>query len=223
MKRIFKQKLFFAFLFFAFIIALRFTGITSYFTLEAFKAQRTVFLQTVENHYLSSVLSYIVLYICVVVSSLPLALLLSLASGFLFGALPGTLYTNIGATIGGTISFLLYRYFFKDFVQTRYARKLKKINVALQKEGTTYLLSIRLVPLVPFFIMNMLISVLPISLTTFIWTTSLGIIPGTLVYAFAGRQLATINTLQVVFTTPVLMALGGLLLLALLPFITKKR
>jgi uncharacterized membrane protein YdjX (TVP38/TMEM64 family) len=208
--------------FIALIIVLRFSGITNHITLAAVQEQRLQLMEFVDTQYAWAVFAYIVWYISVVILALPLAALSTVAGGFLFGVLPATVYANIGATIGGTIFFLLVRYAFGSVIQDRYKDKLAWVHTEMEQYGVFYLFAIRLIALIPFFIMNVLIAMTHTPVWTFIWTTALGIIPGTLVFAFAGQQLTTINSLQDVFSPTVLLAFGLLAALAVVPLFAKK-
>ncbi len=204
-------------LFIGLLIALRYSGVGEYISLESVQNQREHLILFVQSQYWLSVLTYIGLYIAIVASALPLAALCTVVGGFLFGILPSVLYTNIGATIGATIFFLMVRYAFGSSVQRHYQDKLAWFNEQMDRYGISYLIAIHFVAVIPFFIMNLLIGLTRVSLWTFIWTTSIGVLPGTFVYAFAGSQLATVHTLQDIFSFKILLAFGLLLLLALVP------
>jgi uncharacterized membrane protein YdjX (TVP38/TMEM64 family) len=178
--------------------------------------------QFVASHYHQSVFYYIIAYMTEVILVLPLSALLTLLSGFLFGVLPGALYTNVGATLGATISFLLVRYWFGHFLQKKYAPQLKAFNQAFEQKGWWYLMMTRFVFVIPFFVINILAGLTKVPLWTFIWTTSLGIIPSTLIYAYTGQQLNSIHSLHDIFTPKVLGAFGALGLFAALPAIAGK-
>lgn len=218
----FNKRIWVGILFIGLIIALRFSGIGEYITLAELQARKLQLVEFVDAQYVWAVLAYIFWYISVVVLALPLAALSTIAGGFLFGVFPATIYANIGATIGGTIFFLLVRYAFGDALQERYKEKLRWVNREMEQYGLFYLIAIRFVALIPFFIMNTLIGMTKTRLWTFIWTTALGIIPGTLVYAFAGQQLTTIDSLRDVFSPQVLLAFGLLAALAIVPLLAKK-
>jgi len=203
------------------LIGIRFIGIDKIINLERIQQDRFLLQEWVKHHYALSVGIFIGIYFLVTAVSLPLAALLTITGGFLFGVIYGTLYSNIGATAGATISFLSFRYFLRDWAQKRYANRFKRINQAIERRGGWYLVSLRLVAVMPLVVVNALASVTHIPVTTFIWATALGIIPGSLVYAFAGRQLATIESLHDIFSFPILMAFILLALLALVPALVK--
>lgn len=200
------------------LIALRFSGLHHYVTLSMFQEKRLQLIQLVEHHYIWSVLAYIIIYILIVVCAIPLAGVGTVVGGFLFGVIPGVLYANIGATVGATIFFLIVRYAFGNTLQERYQHKLSTFNERIKSYGVFYLVLFRFIIAVPFFIENLLLGLTKIPVLTFIWTTSLGILPGSVVYAFAGRQFATMTSIKDVFTLPIFIAFALLALLAIIPF-----
>lgn len=208
--------------FIALIIGIRFSGITDSITLAKIQEQRLQLMAFVDAQYGWAVFAYIAWYISIVVLALPLAALSTVAGGFLFGVVPATLYAIIGATTGGTIFFLLVRYAFGSAFQDRYANKLQSVHKEMEEHGVLYLLAIRFIALIPFFIMNVLIALTRTPVWTFIWTTAIGIIPGTVVFAFAGQQLTTIDSIRDVFSPLVLLAFGMLAALAIVPLLAKK-
>lgn len=203
-------------------IALHAAGITNYINLETLKAHRQQLLATVQNHYLPSVLLYILLYVLVTAFSLPITAPLTLVGGFLFGALNATLATNVGATLGATVTFLMFRYFFGNTIQKKYHAQLITFNANIEHYGANYLLLARLIVFIPFFLVNICAGLTNIPLATFIWTTSLGIIPGSFVYAYAGKQIGTINALSDVFSAPVIIAFSLLIALGMISILVKK-
>lgn len=199
------------------IIALHFMGVGKYINFQNFKEHREYLLNFVNNHYYLSVLLFIFIYIVTVISTLPLAGLSTVIAGFLFGVIPATIYSNIAGVIGATISFLIFRYLLGKQIQQRYAAKLENFNKNINTYGATYLLIMHVVGLIPFFVINTLSALTNISIWTFIWTTSIGIIPGTIVYAYAGRKLGSINCFKEILSLEVLSAF---LLLGLLGIIS---
>jgi len=148
--------------------------------------------------------------------------MLNLLGGFLFGALVAALYVNIGTTIGSTLSFLTFRYFLGAYVQERYKDKLVDLNAHIKKNGARYLLILQIFPVTPSFLINTLSGLTKIRLWTFVWTTSVGILPGSLVYTFAGRQLGIIESTKDILSWPMVVALILLACMAFLPLIIKK-
>lgn len=177
----------------------------------------------VENNYLKSVLLYIGVYIVVIAMNLPGAGVMTFSGGVLFGILPAMLYVNISASVGGSIAFLVTRNFFGIFVQERFGDKLKKFNQDIERYGKNYLLTMRLIPIFPFFFVNIAAGVTKVSYMTFLWTTSIGTIPGTFAYVFAGHNISNIAGGEKILSPPVIAALVIFGLMAIVPTIMSKR
>jgi len=188
-----------------------------FLSLEAVKDNRDRLLAYTAGHYPSAVLFFILVYLAVVSLSLPGAALCTLTGGFLFGAIPGALYANIGATCGAALAFLSARYLLHDWVEARFGRRLGAFQRGFAHNAFGYLVTLRLMPIFPFFVINLLSGLTKTRLGTFMAATSLGIIPGSLVYAYAGRQLGMINRLSDIASPQVLAAFALLGLLALAP------
>jgi uncharacterized membrane protein YdjX (TVP38/TMEM64 family) len=172
-------------------------------TFESIKSNRQVLKEFISRNYLLSVVLYISAYAATALF-LPGALLFSLLGGFLFGVLMATIYINVAAVIGATIAFLLARYLIGTWLQQKYDDILEKFNREVRKRGHNYLLTLRIVPLLPFFLVNFLAGLTRVSLKTFLWTTSLGMIPGSLFFTYAGKQLGSINHLDEIMTPKIL-------------------
>jgi uncharacterized membrane protein YdjX (TVP38/TMEM64 family) len=153
---------------------------------------------------------------------IPIATVLTLAGGLLFGSMSGVIFVNIGATIGAVLAFVFSRYLMKEKLQNKYAKQLKKFNHELEQNKYQYLFSLRFLPVFPFFLVNFLCGLTKLDLKTFIITTSLGIIPGSFVYTYAGSRLSTISSINDIFTKEILSAFVLLGLLTLMPVIIKK-
>ena len=193
-----------------------------YLSLEALKANRDSLLAYTEAHYTKSVVLFILLYCLQTAFSLPGAAIFTLAGGFLFGSFLGTLYTNIAATSGATLAFLAARYLLRDWVERKFGDRLGPIQEGFAKNAFSYLITLRLVPLFPFFLVNLVSGLTRVRLGTYVAATSIGIIPGSFVYANAGRQLGTINSLSEIASPRVLGAFALLGLLALVPIVYRK-
>lgn len=205
-----------------FLVLLRFFGIYKYINFQTLKENRA-FLQTyVNDHYWFSVLIYISLYILVIAASIPIGSALTLISGFLFGVFWGVIYTNIGATIGAACTFLIVRYLARDLFERKFHNKLAKFNENIKTYGANYLLLARFIVVIPFVLVNIFAALTRIPLSTFIWTTSIGIIPGSVVYAYAGREIININSIKDIFSLKILMVFLVLILLGLLSIFAKK-
>lgn len=193
-----------------------------FLSLEALKANRDQLLAFTDANYSAAVILFILLYIAVTGLSLPGAVILTLAGGFLFGSVPATLYVNIGATAGATLAFLAARYVLRDWVEEKFGKWLEPLQQGFAKNAFSYLMTLRLIPLFPFFVVNLVSGLTRVSVGTYVAATALGIIPGSFVYAYAGRQLGTINSLKEIASPRVLGAFVLLGALALVPILYRR-
>jgi uncharacterized membrane protein YdjX (TVP38/TMEM64 family) len=200
------------------IVSFFYFDLSRYLTLEVIQENRDQLLAFTERNYPPAVLVFIGVYAVVTGLSLPGAALLTLTGGFLFGTVPGALFANAGATTGGTLGFLSARYLLRDWVESRFGNRLRSID---DRNAFSYLLTLRLIPILPFFLINLLAGVTRVRLATFVVTTSLGIIPAGLVYAYAGRQLGRIRSLEEVASPSVILAFTLLGVMALVPTLYK--
>ena len=176
----------------ALIILIWFSGLHDLLTFEMLRQYRDQLLPITAQHYIIAVGFFILLYIAVVALSIPGTAALSLAAGFLFGFW-GIIYVNIGATIGAILAFLVARYLIGDWLQKRYAKKLTSFNKEIAENGYNYLLMLRLIPVFPFFLVNIFAGITKIPLVTYAWTTMAGIAPASFVFIYAGRKLGLID------------------------------
>lgn len=204
-------------LFIVVIIGLRYSPLGSALTFENLKLHREELQTIVQSHYPLSIALFIVVYIIVAALSVPGAVVLTLAGGFLFNTLPATLFVNIGATLGAMLAFLAARYLLGNRLQEKYQKQMAAFNREMEKNRSRYLLTLRLIPVFPFFLINFLSGLTNVPLATFSWTTALGIIPGTVVFAYAGRQLGSINAPSEMLSGRVLIAFAILAAFALFP------
>jgi uncharacterized membrane protein YdjX (TVP38/TMEM64 family) len=193
-----------------------------YLTLESLKANRQTLLDFYTTHTLATVAGFMAIYILQTALSLPGAAILSLAAGAIFGTLMGTVYAVISASIGATLAFLVTRYLLRDFVLGRFGSRLEGMNSELEQRGFNYLLFLRLVPVFPFFLINLAAGLTRLPLRTFMLGTLLGIIPGGFVFVNAGASLATVTSLSGIATPRVLGSFALLGLFALLPVLYTK-
>jgi uncharacterized membrane protein YdjX (TVP38/TMEM64 family) len=193
------------------------SGLGNHLTLESLKANRAALDGFYREHRLTMVAGFMTVYIVQTALSLPGAAILSLAAGAIFGAFMGTLYAVVAAGIGATLAFLVARYLLRDAVMGRFGPKLEGMNRELEARGLNYLLFLRLVPVFPFFLINLGAGLTRLPLRTFVIGTMVGIIPGGFVYCNAGASLATITTLGEVASPRVLGSFALLGLFALVP------
>lgn len=194
----------------------------AYLTLETVKTNRDRLLAFTDEHRAAAVASFIATYSLVTGLSLPGATILTLTGGFLFGSLLGTVFVNFGATSGATLAFLTARYLLRGWVEQRFGQKLGPIQEGFAKNAFSYLVTLRLVPLFPFFLVNLVSGLTRVRLGTYVLATALGIVPGSFVYAYAGRQLGTINSLKEIASPNVILAFTLLGLLALIPMLYRQ-
>jgi uncharacterized membrane protein YdjX (TVP38/TMEM64 family) len=160
-----------------------------YFSLEYFKSQRALIDAYVAAKPLQAGLIFFGIYVAATGLSLPGAAIMTLIGGAVFGLLWGTVLVSFASAIGATLAFLASRFLLRDWVQTKFGDKLKPINEGVKKEGAFYLFALRLVPLFPFFVINLVMGLTAIKTTTYYWVSQLGMFAGTLVYVYAGTQL----------------------------------
>lgn len=198
-------------------------GGEQYLSLDAIKNNRDSLLAYTENHYVFAILLAILIYTASTAFSIPGAVLLSLTVGFLFGRWVGTAVILLAATLGATLVFLAARYLFADAARQKLNSGLaaKLIN-GFNDNAFHYLLFLRLVPLFPFWLVNLAPAFTPIKLRTYVAGTAIGILPGCFVFANLGQSLGRIDSLDQLVSAETLMAFGLLGLFALIPVIVKK-
>lgn len=217
-----KGKVLIAVIFLVVIGAFYVFDLMAYISLDVLKANRDKLLAFADEHYWSAVGLFILAYVAQTAFSLPGATLMTLTGGFIFGSLWAALYVNIGATTGATLAFLAARYLFRGWVEQRFGNRLAVFQEGFTQNAFNYLLTLRLIPLFPFFLVNLLSGLTRVKAGTYIAATALGIIPGSLAYTFAGRQLSTINSLAELASPRLLLAFTLLGLLFLMPVIYRK-
>jgi uncharacterized membrane protein YdjX (TVP38/TMEM64 family) len=193
-----------------------------FLSLTALKENRDGLLAFTEENFAAAVGIFISVYVLVAGLSLPGAVILTLAGGFVFGAGLATMFINVGATTGATLAFLTARYVLRDTVEQKFGKWLGPFQEGFAKNAFSYLLTLRLIPLFPFFVVNLVSGLTRVSVGTYVTATAIGIIPGSFVYAYAGRQLGTINSLKEIASPNVIVAFVLLGLLALVPVVYKK-
>lgn len=193
-----------------------------FLSLTALKENRDSLLAFTDANFAAAVAIFIGTYILVTGLSLPGAVILTLAGGFVFGAGWATLFINLGATTGATLAFLTARYVLRDAVEQKFGARLGPFQEGFAKNAFNYLLTLRLIPLFPFFMVNLVSGLTRVSVGIYVAATAIGIIPGSFVYAYAGRQLGTINSLKEIASPNVIGAFVLLGLLALVPVLYKR-
>jgi len=162
---------------------------------------------------------YMLLYILVTGLSLPGAAVMTLAGGALFGLVVGVLIISFASSIGATLACFLARYVLRDFIQGRFGDRLKTINAGIEREGAFYLFTLRLVPIFPFFVINLVMGLTRMRLRTFYWVSQIGMLAGTIVYVNAGRELGRLESLSGILS---LRLIVSFVILGLFPLAAKK-
>ena len=216
MKPIYKKLLLVLVLIAVFII-IRISGIHTLLSFENLQNSKAKLVQYLDNYYAITVIVFILFYTASVAFSIPGATILTLSAGFMFGTILGAIYVNIGATVGAILIFIFARYLIGEKLQKKYSAKLEKFNQELEKNGYSYMLTLRFIPLFPFWMINIFAGLTKIPLRTYAWTTAVGILPGSIVYTFMGNQLETINSPKDIISWNIILAFVILGLFALIP------
>lgn len=217
-----KKALLISFVALAALVVVWYMGLHKYFSLAALQENRAYLEEAVKVNYIQSVIIFIAVCIAVISLGMPGVPPLTIVGGFLFGFIPTTLYVCIGATIGTTISFLLIRYVLGNVIRGKYAQKLERFNEKIASHGAaSYLLTLQLMGVIPYFVINVLAALANVSTITFIWTTFVGSLPILFVYAFAGRQLYMVESVSDIFSPSIIALLVVLVLVSMMPLFLK--
>ena len=190
-----------------------------YFSLAFIKDRQASFTALFNERPVLVTLVFFAVYVAVTALSLPGATILTLAGGASFGLLWGTVVVSFASTLGATLAMLVARYLFRDAIQTRFGRRLNEVNKGIEKEGAFYLFSLRLIPVLPFFMLNLLMGLTRIKTWTYLWASQLGMFAGTVAYVNAGTQIAKIDSLRSILSPGLI---GSFVLLGLLPLLVSK-
>ncbi len=189
-----------------------------YLSLAALKQQRDALAALTESRPVLMIGGYFVTYVLVAALSLPGAAIMTLAGGAIFGLVVGSITVSFASTIGATLAFLASRFLFHDSVQRRFKSRLKGLNEGVERDGGFYLLGLRLVPIFPFFVINLVAALTPLRTWTFYWVSQLGMLPATIVYVNAGTQLGQISSPGDILSPSLI---GAFALLAALPLLMR--
>lgn len=202
------------------LVALFFVfDLSQYLNLEYLKSRHAELLAWRESSPIQIAVLFFLIYVAVTAISLPGAAVMTLAMGAIFGLFWGTVLVSFASTLGATLAFLIARFVLRDTVQERFGDRLKSLNHGVEKEGAFYLFGLRLVPIFPFFIINLVMGLTPIRTWTFAWVSQIGMLLGTVVYVNAGTQLAQIDTLSGILSPKLIFSF---ILLGVFPLIAKK-
>jgi len=190
-----------------------------FLSLDYFEGHRSAIESWSTARPLAAAAIYLGIYVSVTALSLPGAALMTLAGGAVFGLLWGTVIISFASTIGATLAFLIARFLLRDWVQRRFGNRLKAINEGIAKDGAFYLFTLRLVPVFPFFIINLAMALTPIRTRTYYWVSQVGMLPATLVYVNAGTHLARIESPESILSPALI---GSFALLGVFPLVTRR-
>ncbi|MGH8083969.1 MAG: FAD-dependent oxidoreductase [Lysobacter sp.] len=194
------------------------SGAADALTLENLKARQADLLAWVAANRWLAAAAFFAVYVAVAAASIPGAAVLTVAAGALFGLFEGTVLVSFASSIGASLAFLVARFVLRDSLRARYGERLKKIDAGIERDGAFYLFTLRLVPVFPFFVVNLLAGLTALRLRTFYWVSQLGMLAGTVVYVFAGTQLARVDSLADVLSPGLL---GAFVLLGVLPLLAR--
>ncbi len=190
-----------------------------YLSLEFLKSKHQTLVEYATENKAASIAGFFLLYVAVTALSLPGAAILTLAGGAVFGFITGLIIVSFASTIGATLAFLFSRFMFRDVVQKKFSSHLQTINTGVEEEGAFYLFTLRLIPVVPFFAVNLLMGLTTIKTLVYSLVSQIGMLPGTAVFVNAGNQLAQIDTLKDILSPSLLIAFA---LLGIFPIAAKK-
>ena len=192
--------------------------LNQYLTLESLKSNQQDLAQYINANWLVAFIGYLVIYAVATALSVPGAAILTLGAGALFGFGWGLLLASFASSIGATLAFLASRFLLRDWVKNTFSKKLESIDKGIEKDGAFYLLSLRLVPIFPFFIINLVMGVTSIKTWTYYWVSQLGMLIGTAVFVNAGTQLVEINQLSDILSSDLILSF---VLLGIFPILAK--
>jgi uncharacterized membrane protein YdjX (TVP38/TMEM64 family) len=201
------------------VIGLKVINVGDYLTLSYMKESQQHFQELYREQSLTVLAVYAGIYILVTSLSLPGAAVMTLAAGALFGLVAGTVVVSFASTIGATLACFISRFILRDWVQGRFGDRLKTVNEGIENEGAFYLFTLRLIPVFPFWLINLLMGLTKMPLKTFYWVSQAGMLAATIVYVNAGRELGKIESLSGIFSPTLILSF---ILLGLFPLMTKK-
>jgi uncharacterized membrane protein YdjX (TVP38/TMEM64 family) len=201
------------------VVAFVYFDLGQYLTLSYLKESQASLHDMYAGNQVGVIAGYTLMYILVTGLSLPGALILTLAGGALFGLVVGTVVVSFASTIGATLACLASRFLLQDWVQGKFGDKLAAINQGIEREGAFYLFTLRLIPVFPFFVINLVMGLTKLPIITFFWVSQLGMLAGTVVFVNAGKELAKIDSLSGILSPSLLISFA---ILGIFPITVKK-
>lgn len=196
-----------------------FYNLSDYFTLDYIKQNQQQFLSYYENNKWPTLIGFFFVYVLTTALSLPGATVLTLFAGALFGLVNGLVLVSLASTVGATLAFLIGRFLLRSYVEKKFKKYIDSIDQGIEKEGAFYLFTLRLIPLFPFFVINLVMGLTKMKTVVFFFVSQVGMLAGTFVYVNAGLQLSSINALSDILSFKIL---GSFVLLGLFPLFAKK-
>ncbi|HEX7368795.1 MAG TPA: TVP38/TMEM64 family protein [Rhodanobacteraceae bacterium] len=197
------------------VVAFFVLGAPNHLNFETLQRSREWLSQVQTVHPWRLAFAFLAILIAIAALSLPLLTVMTLAAGAIFGVVEGTVLMSFGSAIGATLVMLATRFVFKDAVRKRFEHRLRRVDAGIERDGAFYLLNIRLVPIFPFFLVNLLMGLTHIPVFTFYWVTQIGMVVGIAVYVNAGTRIAAVSSPKGLVSLPLIISLA---LLAVLPF-----
>ena len=201
------------------IVAFKVFNLGQYLTLSYLKESLDKFNDLYEKHQALVIAGYFIIYVLTTSLSLPGASPLGIVGGALFGFWVATLVVSFASTIGATLACFVSRFLLRDWVQSKFSDKIAKVNEGIEKEGAFYLFTLRLIPIFPFWMINLVMGLTKMPLSRFYWVSQIGMLPGTMVYVNAGKELAKIESIKGIFSPRLIISFA---LLGIFPIVVKK-
>ena len=192
---------------------------SQYFSFETVKSQHDKLNEFIKLNYSLSVVVFFIIYVIVTAFALPFGALKTILAGALFGLIPGVILTSFASSIGSTLCLLMSRFVLRDYVEKKYSKYLEKINEGIKKDGIYYLFFLRLSPIFPFFIINLVFGLTKMKALTFYLVSQIGMFLGTIIFVNAGVQLSKINKIEDILSIEIIISF---ILIGLVPLIIKK-
>jgi uncharacterized membrane protein YdjX (TVP38/TMEM64 family) len=203
----------------AIIVAVKVFHLDQYLTLSSLKGSLDQLKALYENHRLTVIAVYFIVYVLTTSLSIPGASPLSIAGGALFGFWATTIVVSFASTIGATLACFVSRFILRDWIQNKFGDKIAKVNEGIEKEGAFYLFTLRLIPIFPFWMINLVMGLTKMSLFKFYWVSQIGMLPGTMVFVNAGKELAKIESIKGIFSPSLIISFA---LIGIFPLAVKK-
>ena len=201
------------------IVAVKFFHIDRYLTLSFLKGSLDSLKSLYESHRIMVITGYFIIYVLTTSLSLPGASPLGIAGGALFGFWTATIVVSFASSIGATLACLVSRFLLRDWIQNKFGDRIKKVNEGVEKEGAFYLFTLRLIPVFPFWLINLAMGLTKMSLFKFYWVSQIGMLPGTMVFVNAGKELAKIESVKGILSPGLIISFT---LIGIFPIMVKK-